>query len=52
MTLADNGALALDDLVSHRFDLDDVQKAFEMNAAYADGLHKVIISITDNRPKS
>jgi L-iditol 2-dehydrogenase len=52
LALADNGALDLDNLVSHRFDLDDVQKAFAMNAAYADGLHKVIISVADNLPKS
>lgn len=37
--------IALDALISHRFPLRDANRAFALNAAYEDGVHKVLIDI-------
>ncbi|MDQ7027999.1 MAG: alcohol dehydrogenase catalytic domain-containing protein [Anaerolineae bacterium] len=43
INLATSGAMDLDDLVSHQFSLSDAPDAFAMNAAYKEGVHKIII---------
>jgi L-iditol 2-dehydrogenase len=39
------GLVNLDDLVSHRFPLAEVDKAFGLNFAYAEGVHKIMIDV-------
>jgi L-iditol 2-dehydrogenase len=41
--LATSGRIELDDLVSHHMPLDETPKAFEMNHAYEEGVHKIAI---------
>jgi L-iditol 2-dehydrogenase len=43
--LLDQGKINLDSLVTHRFALEDIQKAFDLAAAYRDGVIKVMITI-------
>ena len=43
IALATSGQMDLDDLVSHHLPLADTPKAFEMNHAYEDGVHKIVI---------
>lgn len=38
-----NGAVDVDDLISHRFPLERAPEAFALNTAYPTGLHKVVI---------
>lgn len=45
ITLAANGQVDLDDMVSHRFGLEGTSDAFGMNLKYADGVHKVVIDV-------
>jgi L-iditol 2-dehydrogenase len=35
----------LDDLVSHRFPLQETAQAFAMNADYAEGVQKVVVDV-------
>lgn len=43
--------LDLDELVSHRFPLEETSLAFQTNAAYQPGSHKVLIDLTPNNAK-
>ena len=43
--LATSGMVKLDDLISHHFPLDETPAAFETNARYAAGVHKIIIDV-------
>ena len=43
--LAASGAVKLDELVSHRFDLAETAGAYASNAAYEDGVNKVILRL-------
>lgn len=43
--LAAKGAVDLDALVSHRFPLAEAPRAFDLNLAYPEGLHKVIVEV-------
>ena len=43
--LAISGAVKLEELVSHRFDLADTAHAYASNAAYVDGINKVILRV-------
>jgi L-iditol 2-dehydrogenase len=45
IALAARGAVDLERLVSHRFPLARAAQAFELNAAYRDQVHKVILEI-------
>jgi L-iditol 2-dehydrogenase len=43
--LATSGVLDLEDLISHRFPLNQADKAFELNARYGDNVQKIIIDV-------
>jgi len=43
--LAASGKVGLEGMVSHRFPLEGVPEALEMNMRYADGVHKVVIEV-------
>lgn len=43
--LATEGGVDLDALVSHRFELAETPRAFQLNLAYPEGLHKVIVEV-------
>lgn len=43
--LATSGQVDLDDLISHRFPLEQTPQAFALNAAYAEGVQKIIIDV-------
>jgi len=43
--LATSGRVKLDDLISHHFPLDETPAAFETNASYEAGVHKIIIDV-------
>lgn len=43
--LASTGRIDVDDLISHRFPLADANKAFALNIAYAEGVHKIVIDV-------
>lgn len=43
--LATSGKVDLDGLVSHHYPLDETAKAFEANAHYEQGVHKIIVDI-------
>jgi L-iditol 2-dehydrogenase len=43
--LALSGAVPLDELVSHRFSLDQTPEAFELNSRYEDGVQKVMVDV-------
>jgi L-iditol 2-dehydrogenase len=43
--LAESGTLDLDDLVSHRFELERAAEAFELNESYGNGVHKIVIEV-------
>ena len=45
--LAASGKVRLDDLVSHQFQLPETAAAYASNAAYASGLNKVILRVSD-----
>ncbi|MCY4021788.1 MAG: alcohol dehydrogenase catalytic domain-containing protein [Chloroflexi bacterium] len=45
LELATSGAVKLDELVSHRFDLAETAEAYTSNAAYEDGVNKVILHV-------
>lgn len=45
MYLASSGQVDLDDLISHHFPLAQTPEAFALNAAYAAGVHKIIIDV-------
>jgi threonine dehydrogenase-like Zn-dependent dehydrogenase len=36
----------LEDIVSHRFPLNETDKAFALNASYAEGVHKIVIDVS------
>ncbi len=44
-TLASEGRVVLDELITHRFDLDATGEAFALNAAYQDGIIKGVIRL-------
>ncbi len=44
--LASTGAVKLEELVSHRFDLAETARAYASNAAYEDGVNKVILRVS------
>ena len=46
IALASSGQFALDELISHRFSLSSTPEAFRLNAAYEDGVLKVIVHTT------
>jgi L-iditol 2-dehydrogenase len=43
--LASTGKVDVDDLISHRFPLSEADKAFALNLAYAEGVHKIVIDV-------
>ena len=43
--LATSGMVRLDDLISHHCSLDEAPAAFDMNARYEPGVHKIIIDV-------
>ena len=43
--LADGGGVDLEDLISHHLSLEEAARAFEMNLAYEEGIHKIIIDV-------
>ena len=43
--LVESGSLDLDDLISHRFSLQQADKAFALNAVYGDNVQKVLIHV-------
>ncbi len=43
--LAASGDVPLDELVSHRFALEDTAEAFAVNARYDEGVHKVMVEL-------
>ncbi len=43
--MVEQGRVDLEELISHRFPLSQADKAFALNAAYPEGLHKVIIDV-------
>jgi L-iditol 2-dehydrogenase len=43
--LIERRSIDLDSLVTHRFELDETQKAFDLVARYADGVMKAVISV-------
>jgi L-iditol 2-dehydrogenase len=45
IALASEGAVALEDLITHRFPLEEVDAAYALNAAYEDGVIKVMIDV-------
>ena len=45
MALAASGKVALEELVTHRFPLAEAGAAYAQNAAYAPGMHKVILRV-------
>lgn len=45
IALASSGAVPLDELVSHRFPLEQSRDAFELNARYGEGVHKVMVEV-------
>ncbi len=45
LATSERTALNLDDLVSHRFPLEQTPEAFAMNARYADGVQKIVIDV-------
>lgn len=45
--LMETGAIAADVMVTHHFDFDDTQEAFDLVAGYRDGVMKAIISIDE-----
>ena len=47
LRLVERGVVDLDGLISHRFPLDRAPEAFALNAAYADGVVKVIIDVEE-----
>jgi L-iditol 2-dehydrogenase len=46
--LATEGQVDIDDLVSHRFPLEKTAHAFAINAAYEEGVHKIVIEAGDS----
>ncbi len=45
--LAATGQVDLDDMVSHRFPLEGVPQAFDINLKYADNVQKVVINVNE-----
>lgn len=45
IALALSGRVRLDELVSHRFELAEAERAYACNAAYEPGVHKVILRV-------
>ncbi len=45
IALADSGLFALQDLITHRFDLPQTGDAYALNAAYQDGVIKVMVEV-------
>ena len=45
IALAESETLDLDDLVSHRFELERATEAFELNESYGKGVHKIVIEV-------
>ena len=45
IALATSGLVALDELVSHRYDLSQTAQAYASNAAYEQGINKVILRV-------
>lgn len=45
IALATSGKVNLEELVSHRYSLDETARAYASNAAYADGVNKVILRV-------
>lgn len=45
IALATSGAVALEEIISHRFGLDQVGQAYALNAAYEDNVIKVMIEL-------
>ncbi len=40
-----SGMVNLEDIISHRMSLDEADRAYAMNAAYEEGVHKIVIDV-------
>lgn len=43
--LVTSGLVDVDDLISHHFPLEQTPEAFKLNAAYGEGIHKIIVDV-------